>query len=207
MKKGNVFFNQTFVRFFLLTLITGILSCNNKSKKTEPEKDNDSNITTNQTKGPQTANAITFKEYKLDTATIRLYETNTFKAKLFLLKVRFDDLQNPSSLKLFAYPAKNHKEFAEGVTPFELLPQGNPAFIDTKDIYVGVNEIALKYFHVDNNPKNPFLPFSYLLLTPSKNGDGNLVFKINPMIGAALVTIAGLPAETNPIPPGKPEEN
>ncbi len=205
MKKNFYFFTSLPGKLLPFIMLLVIASCNNKGKKDEPKGNKDSAGSKDQPGGTQSVNAITFKQYRLDTTTIRNYEKNPQNAKLFIFKPRFDDLKNPTAITLWAYPAKNHKDFGEGTTPFELLPEGNPAFIDTKDIYVGDNEINLKYLHVDNNQNKPFHPFAYLLLTPAKGAKGNLVFTITPNV--ALAPMADFPTETNPIPPGKPEEN
>ena len=205
MTKSNFFFQTTFPNLFLFLLLAGIVSCNNENRKGDSINDKDSSATKNPPNGRVSANSITFTSFKLDTTTMRKYETDS-NARLFLFKVKFDDLKNPASMTLWAYPAKNHKNFAEGEKhPFKLDTTGRPAFMDTKDIYVGDNEIALKYFHEGNNLNKPFKSFAYIILTPYKDANGDLIFKISPQ--NLIAPLLDFPAETNPVPPGKPEEN
>ncbi len=208
MKKSNLFLKRPFAKLFFSILLAGIASCNNGDKKGDSKDDDKSTTTTDKTNAGQSANAITFTNYKLDTATMSIYEKDPYKAKLLLLKIRLDDLKDPTSITLWGYPAKDHKHFAYNEPPFELSPAGDPpSVMDTKDILIGDNELDLKTFHVDGKLNKPFLPFGYILLTPYKRGDGNLVFKIAPYNDKAIAPLADFPTESNPIPPGKPEEN
>ncbi len=205
MKKSNLFFKKSFAKLLFSILLIGIVSCNNGNKKSVAEDDAKSTTPMDNIKGGKSANAITFTSYKLDTATMHKYETDAHQAKLFILKIRLDDLKDPTSITLWAYPAKDHKHFAYNEPPFELMPEGNPSVMDTKDILIGDNELDLKAFHVDGKLNKPFKSFGYILLTPKKRADGNLVFAIAPYNNFA--PLVDFPVESNPIPPGKPEEN
>ena len=201
-RKKNRFL-QLAILFFLSSFIIQSFNDGKNDKKDET-----STIKPNSgAQGSDSANLISsFKEYKLEKTTLVSLAGSPTNAKKIILKVSLDDLKDPKSMKLWLYPAKDHKDYGEGKTKIEIPASGNVVFTDTKDIVLGNNELSLKKLKEGNQHTGAWIDFDYLLFTPYKDGD-NLAFKVSGYKNNQLINVGVLPVNTNPCPPAKPDDN
>lgn len=192
----------------ILLLSTAVMqSCKSGEDKKAgpvPPVQGDTATTGNEEPAPVIAS---FRQYRLDKTTIVNLSNPPIKAKKIILRVSLDDLKNPTSMRLWLYPAKDHKDYGRNQSKIELQPYGAPvAFNDTKDIIIGNNEISFKALKKGGQHTGAWEDFDYLLFIPARNGD-NLVFKVVGYLNNKIIEVGVLPAETNPCPPAKPEDD
>jgi hypothetical protein len=196
-----------FTRMIGYCLMMAVAACNNTGKSTSTKGDSITSTDTSKNNPSKQANLMNnFREYKLEKTTMQTWQNNKNATKI-LLKIKLDDLADPNSMTLWAYPAKNHKDYAENIVPTEIKPFGNSiSFDDKNDLTIGNNELALKYFHQDDILAHPWRNFGYIILKPAKTAAGNLCFTITSYSLDGNKIVFAIPAETNPSPPATPEE-
>lgn len=205
MRKKKIF-DHFCLQIPLLLMIAGssllITACNNGEKKGETSQPGD----TTQTKEPGEKKLIeTFKQYKLEIDVLKTL-VKDHSTKKILLKISLDDLSDPTSMRLWLFPAKDHKDYARSKSAIEITPYGNGVvFTNTKDIIIGNNELSLKHLKERSEHTGRWFDFDYLLFTPIRSNN-HLAFNVSGFKDNKIIAWA-LPLDTNPCPPAKPEDD